>query len=77
MDTNIHCPDCGHDSVKQVEKGALQCESCGHTFRQQAYCPVCDEKLEVLKACGAVDYYCNHCNNLVSKRKVVKRLETV
>ncbi|MGL5706821.1 MAG: zinc-ribbon domain-containing protein, partial [Aeromonas sp.] len=23
-----------------------------------------------LKACGAVDYFCNHCNSLISKRAV-------
>ncbi len=77
VDTNIHCPDCDHDSVTQIERGALQCNSCGHQFREQAYCPDCDQQLEVLKACGAVDYFCNHCNTLISKRRAVKRLETI
>jgi hypothetical protein len=28
--------------------------------------------LERLKACGAVDYFCNHCNTLKSKSKVLR-----
>ncbi len=34
-------------------------------------CPDCKNPVEVLKACGCNDYFCNHCNQLVSKRKVI------
>ena len=33
--------------------------------------PACGQELERLRACGAVDYFCNHCNTLVSKRTVL------
>lgn len=34
-------------------------------------CPDCRQPVEILKACGCRDYFCNHCNQIVSKRKVV------
>lgn len=39
-------------------------------FRVTAICPTCQQELERLKACGAVDYFCNNCNSLISKRSV-------
>jgi hypothetical protein len=39
------------------------------------YCPVCYEKLERLSGCGAVGYMCNTCKNLVSRKKMLSRLE--
>ena len=35
------------------------------------YCPDCQNPLEVIKACGCTDYFCNHCNQLVSKRRAL------
>ncbi|PKH21821.1 hypothetical protein CIG19_14855 [Enterobacterales bacterium CwR94] len=32
-------------------------------------CPDCDQPLEVLKACGAVDYFCAT-HGLISKKRV-------
>ncbi|TCS43787.1 zinc-ribbon domain-containing protein [Reinekea marinisedimentorum] len=34
-------------------------------------CPKCNSELEELRACGAVNYFCNSCNELVSKRSVI------
>lgn len=34
-------------------------------------CPDCKNPVEIIKACGCRDYFCNHCNQLVSKRKVI------
>jgi hypothetical protein len=36
-------------------------------------CPKCNHELEVIRACGCQDYFCNHCNELVSKRKAVTK----
>ncbi|GHD58894.1 YfgJ family double zinc ribbon protein [Jeongeupia chitinilytica] len=33
-------------------------------------CPDCGKPLEVLKACGATSYFCNHCNELKSSQRV-------
>jgi hypothetical protein len=35
-------------------------------------CPDCLNPVETIKACGCRDYFCNHCNQLVSKRRVVE-----
>ena len=40
-------------------------------------CPTCQHELERLRACGVVDYFCNHCNSLVSKRSVQFELTPV
>ncbi|WP_414479166.1 zinc-ribbon domain-containing protein [Reinekea sp.] len=36
-------------------------------------CPDCQQPLELLMACGCRDYFCNQCQQLVSKGRV-KRL---
>jgi len=34
-------------------------------------CPDCHQPLELLLACGCRDYFCNQCQQLVSKGRVV------
>ena len=46
------------------------CEQCGARYARQAQCPDCQQPLEVLKACGAVDYFCPHGHGLISKKRV-------
>ncbi len=62
------CPSC------QAELDACSkeqtCGQCQAHVRVTAICPTCQQELERLQACGAVDYFCNHCNSLVSKRTV-------
>ncbi|XZG71251.1 YfgJ family double zinc ribbon protein [Chitinibacteraceae bacterium HSL-7] len=36
----------------------------------QPVCPDCGAELEVLKACGARDYFCPRCNELKSRSRV-------
>lgn len=33
-------------------------------------CPDCRQPLQVLKACGAVDYFCQNGHGLISKKRV-------
>jgi len=47
------------------------CGQCQARYRIRTLCPACGQELERLRACGAVDYFCNHCNTLVSKRTVL------
>lgn len=35
-----------------------------------AVCPDCGKALEVLKACGAISYFCNDCNELKSSKRI-------
>lgn len=46
------------------------CGQCQARLGVTAICPTCQQALERLKACGAVDYFCHHCNSLISKRAV-------
>lgn len=39
-------------------------------FRLEACCPDCHKPLDVLKACGAVDYFCQNGHGMVSKKGV-------
>ncbi|BDH44941.1 hypothetical protein TUM12370_09850 [Salmonella enterica subsp. enterica serovar Choleraesuis] len=63
------CPSC-HQALAEPEEGK-PCTHCGASYRLAACCPECRKPLEVLKACGAVDYFCQHGHGLVSKKSVL------
>ncbi|MFL3519531.1 zinc ribbon domain-containing protein [Citrobacter cronae] len=65
---SIICPDC-HAEL-EPQNGAARCESCQKDFQLEARCPEYYQPLEVLKACGAVDYFCQHGHGLISKKRV-------
>ncbi|HFS3244219.1 TPA: zinc ribbon domain-containing protein, partial [Escherichia coli] len=54
----LHCPQCQH--VLDQDNGHARCRSCGEFIEMKALCPDCHQPLQVLKACGAVDYFCQH-----------------
>lgn len=62
------CPACGN-TLQPTESGA-RCETCQQDFHLEARCPDCHKPLEVLKACGAVDYFCQNGHGLISKKRV-------
>lgn len=39
------------------------------------YCPKCNQELEVLSSCGAVNYFCNTCNELKSSKSILTEEE--
>lgn len=61
----LHCPQCQH--VLDQDNGHARCPSCGEIIELKALCPDCHQPLQVLKACGAVDYFCQHGHGLISK----------
>ena len=69
------CPDCGEEGL-DPRYSPSQCQQCGKGFEIEPHCPECDSVLERVKACGAVDFFCNHCNNLVSKRSARYQFKT-
>ncbi|MFM2476269.1 zinc ribbon domain-containing protein [Celerinatantimonas sp. MCCC 1A17872] len=74
--TALVCPNCERElEPSATDSHGGYCSHCQSNFHRVAYCPQCEQPLEVLKACGAVDYFCNHCNELKSKRQVIYRLE--
>lgn len=64
----INCPIC--DKPLAATDNPAHCESCNQDFRVEARCPECHKPLQVLKACGAVDYFCQNGHGLVSKKRV-------
>ncbi|MCZ4060469.1 zinc ribbon domain-containing protein [Pantoea sp. LMR881] len=54
-----------------LSEGAFICSSCGAHYPAQAMCPDCQQPLEVLRACGAVDYFCRHGHGLISRKRVL------
>jgi len=71
----LKCPSCGGE-VEKIEKG-YQCKACGKKYVKRAKCPECGEKLEMLRACGATNLWCNKCNELKSKKEAIYYLEEV
>ena len=62
------CPVC--QKAMTEGSGHFHCETCHGNYQQQAECPDCAQPLQVLKACGAVDYFCQHGHGLISKRRI-------
>nr|WP_243466294.1 zinc ribbon domain-containing protein [Sodalis glossinidius] len=69
-----HCEICQQPLVTAGNK--LHCPACGQDYRESARCPDCGQPLEILKACGAVDYFCPHGNGLIAKKRVTLSLVT-
>ena len=64
----LNCPIC-HNPLERNGETA-HCATCAKDFTIQALCPDCHQPLQVLKACGAVDYFCQHDHGLISKKRV-------
>ncbi|MBS0909048.1 zinc-ribbon domain-containing protein [Tatumella sp. JGM118] len=64
---------CLHCQIPLSEKEhEFICPQCQRHYLKQPCCPVCHQALEVLKACGAVDYFCPQ-HGLQSRTTVVPR----
>jgi len=35
------------------------------------YCPNCRSELEEISSCGSVGYFCNKCNELISRKRIL------
>lgn len=62
------CPHC--QQPLSFEDAAFHCTHCQCRFASQAICPTCKQPLQILKACGAVDYFCPNDDGLISKSRV-------
>lgn len=63
----LNCPTC-HGELELAGTMA-HCATCNKDMEVNAACPECHQPLEVLKACGAVDYFCQHGHGLISKNE--------
>ncbi|MEH5097752.1 zinc ribbon domain-containing protein [Atlantibacter hermannii] len=64
----IQCPHC--QQPVEVNATVARCEHCQQDITLKARCPDCHQPLQVLKACGAVDYFCQNGHGLISKKRV-------
>lgn len=71
----LTCPACHAELDSRSAEAS--CGQCHANYRIRALCPTCLHELERLRACGAVDYFCHHCNSLISKRTVQFELTPV
>ncbi len=62
------CPVCHAQLAVQANRA--HCAHCAKEYVVEARCPDCHKPLEVLKACGAVDYFCQNGHGLISKKRV-------
>lgn len=67
------CPQC---NTELERSGELQrhCVICDSDFILTVCCRECGQTLQRLKACGAVSFWCEQCNELKSKSTAVYRL---
>lgn len=71
MSLDPNAPVCPKDGAPLESRGTLwHCASCAGDFRLGGRCNKCGNELERLSACGAVNWFCNHCNELKSKSVV-------
>lgn len=35
-------------------------------------CPTCKNEVERIAACGAEQYFCNHCKKLISRKEIIE-----
>ena len=64
-------PVCYHcQALLSEQENEFICPQCRRHYLKQPCCPVCRQVLEVLKACGAVDYFCPQ-HGLQSRSTVV------
>nr|WP_254900115.1 MULTISPECIES: zinc ribbon domain-containing protein [Lonsdalea] len=73
------CPQC---RLEMPEIGGrsderFRCVGCRRDYRRLALCPECGLSLQVLKACGAIDYFCPQGHGLISKKRVLFRYQPV
>ena len=69
------CPRDG--SVLESKHKQWHCPSCQTDYRVRGMCADCGAELERIAACGASNWFCNHCNELKSKSRVTTELVVV
>lgn len=64
----IACPVC-HQEGLDPRYSPSTCAHCKAEFQIIGFCPKCHQELLKMQCCS-IDFFCNHCNELVSKRKI-------
>ncbi|GJL34161.1 hypothetical protein TUM17576_09810 [Enterobacter hormaechei] len=72
---DLKCPTC-HNPLELIGTHG-HCHGCDKDYALHALCPECQQPLDVLKACGAVDYFCQQGHGLISKKRVIFTLQDI
>ncbi len=68
------CKNCGGELIKKYDN-IYVCDTCNKEYIKNRYCEKCGEKLELIAGCGAVNFFCNKCNELKSKKSGIEKFE--
>jgi len=71
--TALTCPKC-HLELERSGELQRHCQHCDSHFLIKITCHQCGDELQRLKACGAVNFWCDSCNELKSKSTAVYNL---
>ena len=75
MEYRISCSACQQPGL-DPRYSPSACSFCGKRFQIVGFCPTCHAELAKLQCC-AINFFCNPCNTLISKRQVEFRLTEV
>jgi len=67
------CPQC-QTTLERSGDSKRYCTSCDKNFVITIKCNKCGDALKRLKACGAVNFWCDQCNELKSKSSAIYNL---
>lgn len=67
------CPHC-QQALERCGELKRRCTHCDVHFDIKIDCNKCGEPIQRLKACGAVSFWCDKCNELKSKSSAIYRL---
>jgi len=68
MEKTINCPNCNKEIEKNNATGTYICKDCNKKYGKRANCDKCGNEVEMLQACGASQFFCNHCKELKSRK---------
>jgi len=71
----LHCPQC-EQTLQHSGDLKRRCEPCNSDFKLLITCSECGDEIERLRACGAVSFWCNSCNELKSKASAIYILKS-
>ena len=69
------CPACSREL--EWNDGRYVCTGCVIKYKKLVDCPDCSAEMEKLQACGAASYFCDICNELKSKSRVVIKFSPI
>ncbi|WP_168198245.1 YfgJ family double zinc ribbon protein [Crassaminicella thermophila] len=66
----MECPLCGESMNGRGSK--YYCDKCDLYYRVKFICEKCGNEPEEISSCGAVNYFCDTCKELKSRKQMKK-----